>query len=1331
MFLPALAYHYYTTRRGWQGRQRFLEDLTIELPDDEDWIPGFPREARKLKRVLSTLDPVFILLQAMGFEVGKVLIGQWPRNLLQFDRQEMTVTLADRDQVGFIPYDIFPTPGLTGSKNMEAADMEALFPNYDYRGLETYRDARSEAKDAGHGHGESIDGVTIAIHFSTNGFLGYAGTHFIQSPLKNLKFFEDHGYLYIFLNYGGFDGERDHEDRFASFLRQLAKQVGSDQEWPRYDSIRHLLISKVVESLSPGGVLGAEHDPLSSEAVACSGLIWDPSNWLFPNLWLEDRDAYLGRVESYRTLGPLFWSHITRSAYGLRSFLVYETAGFGPGSQRVRSKTVSVLAQLANIEDGTDYDRKLLSDPAVVRSGASAPEGKLVWPGQVSGRELLRDWIERTNAYQATTDKQLVTLTPKSLRFSEISRFTYTELLTTTYRHGGIDFRGAASQGGWGLRLPGQGLSPELAAEMRAAGVGINEISHQRLQQMQMLMYSAWRTLGSDPLFAADKLRRIRLFLESEGNSAREERFGTTTGSWESERLAAIIEDACRAIRLFEFKLQCQISTSPLDYEELERVFQHVGAALVSLDPVFIYLERELTPGNIFDKFATGFLAGVGGDPKNKAYQLFDRQLGHIYYAPLFQFPYLAGIVVGAAEYLDKTILNILKFVDDPAKEVGKIIDAIRQLLDTYLIEIIEGLGNASGQAAAKYMDDLLACDSWWAFAYLLGKIVAPLVVSIILELIFQAYVVAPLLQAGALALRATVRAIPMFGDEFIAANRGVIKGAGLAESALDVDLDDIGPFLRNADAPPETIPDLPDGAINILDPDIPDPDRSLRAPKPDNDFSSVPPAVADDPSAPVAGQSWLSDPDKFVDFLDSQLDLGGFFARNLPPGSKVRDILLHTFRQDPGAFAVAHRLLAGNFAKEGDLARVLNVILSSEERAKFLVLLGRSDPPQGIDIAQEMARMPKSPLAFVMGRKATGEALESGVTHADGLLDLIVKCQRNADVFEESIAMMSPANQRRFRSRWNDADMLDVKFKPQVELHELGMRARGRRVVFHKGDDTEILRERFAFTSQKVKLPDTSRPPMVLDDGTRVFHQIEADVAHIAEGWIMDGSGKLFGKRSPGEVRAQANSTKIPRDLKLRANTTVPNLNEKEVLATIDRVSINVEGIAVDAADLRNPFGWQTQISGRDLDDFESYISFGKGLLKGASPTGQWHGGHIIARVLGPAFEEALNLIPVNWRVNLSLQAKTENDLLRLFTTKGGKFEEGDIYLKAEVIGPWENGVPLGVRYRAYHIDDATTTITEVLDATVTVDTFLFDTGARMMRWGKAAGTIADKEFL
>jgi hypothetical protein len=121
-------------------------------------------------------------------------------------------------------------------------------------------------------------------------------------------------------------------------------------------------------------------------------------------------------------------------------------------------------------------------------------------------------------------------------------------------------------------------------------------------------------------------------------------------------------------------------------------------------------------------------------------------------------------VVYGAGESIDAAIAGLLPWIDDPRAQIQQIIDGLSALLAQEEETLGDALGQAAGVGALDLADRLHSQPDPWHYAFEAGRIAGPLVPNVVLELIFEAYVVARLAAFGLRALRKVINGM----DEFV-----------------------------------------------------------------------------------------------------------------------------------------------------------------------------------------------------------------------------------------------------------------------------------------------------------------------------------------------------------------------------------------------------------------------------------------------------------------------------------------------------------------------------------------------------------------------------------
>lgn len=856
----------------------------IQIVDDPDapglWLSTIARNETALRHLFILLEPVCVLMQAMGLKVTDIFVVEPDIPcVLHFDRGDTTaVCRPSTDE----PIPIVTDEGIQGMP--DGADIDF---------------------DVGMYQGPT---VTIALKCITPSLPQGAAQALTTTNSNHLRFFDGAGYVYLYV---------PKEMGPSSIHAAINTAMGNDAIVAQPGTIRRLLIDIILDAI-PGPVDDsgtplpvAANDPIDPIALWSLGLIYSPRQWIMPNLWLEPLQEVHERVRRTYALGEAVWAYITLSRAQFRRFLEYETTGFGGTNGRLRPEEITVDDLLDRIQ------RRLnLAEAA----GTYDPAG------QLHPRRSIEKVLDAVNARQRFARQLETPWTMKEMTYADVAHFSYSEFLTYLYRQGALDFQGLTSPATLGLRLPdtpddeatyerrradlgtsdpnatpvSQGGTPRSFSQATRALIGASALHSPQMLRLQVELMGAWEAFLVNPEYTRARLGIVRdellPFIEVNGNRVPAQTQIRQRDDYISRQQAnEIIARVTDAVAVLEgFTEVWDDQTAQQEYwkdqslpnlwaqEEVLICFQFLGVALSALDPIFVVassFSAWQAPGVFLEAFnkTSAINAGLNLDPADAGLSArlsklasHHREMFGAVPPPLSSLAVQAGLIHGGCGHIIKLASDAVAFACAPQQAIDRLIGDFMALLEIPGDALFAALGKAAREGIDGMVNDLLSQRTWYAYSFRLGQLIAPLAVEIIVELLCEAYVIAPILKSAGQAVRATIAASSDVLDRMLVTAR-ILRGG--PDSDIDSD------FLL--------------GRIARLDLDID---------APDVDHANLAPFIRS-----VTDFSGLDETNFVHRFFE--LDAADIINQLCPPGSLQRTNLFNAIQADPQA---AIRIMEG-----------------------------------------------------------------------------------------------------------------------------------------------------------------------------------------------------------------------------------------------------------------------------------------------------------------------------------------------------------------------------------------------------------------------------------
>lgn len=196
----------------------------------------------------------------------------------------------------------------------------------------------------------------------------------------------------------------------------------------------------------------------------------------------------------------------------------------------------------------------------------------------------------------------------------------------------------------------------------------------------------------------------------------------------------------------------------------LYETWEQIGIACAMADRFFYNGEFEFRPSDMMRAFLDGISEGIAeleaaqaAQTEVSAEDAEAMTAGKLYLALTYKvveaapvnalFPHvlLAGMVWGAGEHVAKTFDQVINVIADPEAFIDRCADLIALAIDTRPNDLAHALGKGFAEQVIKQGQALVAAPNPVVFVFEIGRVMGPTVLEIIVGLISQTYVVAPL----------------------------------------------------------------------------------------------------------------------------------------------------------------------------------------------------------------------------------------------------------------------------------------------------------------------------------------------------------------------------------------------------------------------------------------------------------------------------------------------------------------------------------------------------------------------------------------------------------
>lgn len=532
--------------------------------------------------------------------------------------------------------------------------------------------------------------------------------------------------------------------------------------------------------------------PISSEGegyelspvLSGTGLRYDPSTWAI--LARSGSTARQNRVrgEAFTAVGELVWSYVSADASRLTDFL-YGEAYFGEPSTGDSLLTLLCKA-LAAKEAGKSAD-----DSDVIRKA----------------RRIASDWV-RAIEHDSRTYSRLPNMAPlpAPITVDDFETSCYIEILADAQYRGLLGFLGdnQSVTPGADTSLPALKSTVANTGQWLLNSFNLNYWVHaptarDYLKEFDSFLYQCyWALPGrkdddtrpANPVFGdgttdyvPDDSYNIRITLNYP------EEFGDLS------RLIEAARDLAKS-QIDEIKNNRQKLTSA----EIAAMMDLGNAALVTIDTFFELEEKTVRLDEATESFLVGLKRGLGEDFEGSVEQLFKRHMRALPVMTLLQPVFTAGVVYGAGQYVVQTLSDLGEIILDPQKFLDDTMEMIEMLLYQPFDETAEMFGEGAGASIRENMDALNAQTNAFSYVFELGRLFGPLILEVVISLIFEAYVIAPLMEKAGAALKAAFKSLTGFDKALYKARHSEGIAADLLKYNPDVDIEPGGTRWIRAD---------------------------------------------------------------------------------------------------------------------------------------------------------------------------------------------------------------------------------------------------------------------------------------------------------------------------------------------------------------------------------------------------------------------------------------------------------------------------------------------------------------------------------------------------
>lgn len=613
--------------------------------------------------------------------------------------------------------------------------------------------------------------------------------------------------------------------------------------------------------------------------VGPTGLLTDPYHWALQFRWGEtSRDRKVRVKVLDKIIGPI-WEQAGQDAPSFRAFLEEEIIGvpdasgrYGPVTARARlAQSMSGLFPIGRANNRVHDWRILLERD--IEAIEEAFDGKHPFP-QAPEREVIEGW-------------------------------SVTDLIVDAISRRMLAYQGAAHLRPMGMRQSGfelhaSVLKPfeQLLSMIEPNWQDNRQTAHEALKQLYSMMWdirevmlghsSAGTVLPNRNQDLVDKKYDTGGFINDLSGDYYFSGFtlnypDEATNAFDklvvaTEQVDLILRKSQRELRMnWEIRDQVLAGMSEryifVTPDERLEMWQNCAVALTAVDRFFEAGEWAFDLAGMAGEFVDGFLAGVGDDVNNRYYRLVVASLKSGPVNTVFPGIFMAGMISGIAKKVNEVLWQIYHIVEDPAAFIHQMTRMIETLFATPPQDMAFIFGKCMGEAVSKEVDKLLDQPDSIRFIFAMGELMGPIVLEVVLSLLFEAYVIAPIINAARPLLMAMMKGVmeTFPGGTFRTTMRA------LADTDLDPDINIDLSDLPDVEAGMPPISDAPPlTRSSALDPDVMDDMSGTRLPDPDPGPDPDAPPVMTQQTADVLDMNETGPPktaQQKIDDLDAMDD--------------------------------------------------------------------------------------------------------------------------------------------------------------------------------------------------------------------------------------------------------------------------------------------------------------------------------------------------------------------------------------------------------------------------------------------------------------------------
>lgn len=618
----------------------------------------------------------------------------------------------------------------------------------------------------------------------------------------------------------------------------------------------------VTDFLNAFEVAAGGFDQSMGRPIGPTGLLCDPYHWAHAFRWGEDKAERRFRIEQLEAVAHAVWDHYGSTPALARQMLAQEILGVQPGFDP---------------ETGTaaDPDADPVAFPVEDRlSEALRRTGALFF--RAKARNRLGDWLSIIGQPPDAPDTiwyGRASTEPPAPTIAGLRRWSFTDLVADAIDRGLIAYQGASfleptwmRQAGFELK---SGLLQDIEAVLASVDLAWNANrlqSHAALRALISMIWDIIQVMTNQTQSRFDASHPYPDFFDRIQSDYSFSQDGLAYPEELNDALAKLIVARDQAEWLLQVSIGELRNNAPaltgtpvirirsVSEQDRAEVWEDIATALAAADRFFTGAEWSLAPDHLVGRFMAGFLDGVDLDNSDRYYLLLKKIQVSTLGGPVFTGILEAGMICGAGLKVKEVAEQAGSVILDPYGFAEQCARIVRMLMVDPPGDTMFTLGQATGEAVKKSVARLNDQKNVFAFIFELGKILGPLVLEAILSLLFEAYVVAPLLNKAREGLMLMVRTLPGLPVDEIKATARALPGPVLGEDAAGALVDDLAGVPRqtliDADAAdlaagpsPATAPQR---VRDVIDAE-PDPDLLEAA------LEAMPPSQRTRPDAPDA----------------------------------------------------------------------------------------------------------------------------------------------------------------------------------------------------------------------------------------------------------------------------------------------------------------------------------------------------------------------------------------------------------------------------------------------------------------------------------------------